>query len=40
MPNAKKIQNAKIKIQKEYPSPTLILPLPLGGGGNRRGWAF
>jgi len=27
-------------MQKGYPSPTLILPLPLGGGGNRRGWAF
>jgi len=27
-------------MQKGYPSPTLILPLPLGEGGNRRGWAF
>jgi len=27
-------------MQKEYPSPTYILPLPEGGGGVRRGWVF
>jgi len=27
-------------MQKGYPSPTYILPLPEGGGGVRRGWAF
>jgi len=34
------ITNYKLQIQKEYPSPSLILPLPLGGGSVGGGGYF